>query len=732
MTTGLRSVFLRGLPLAILTAVAGSACGGGTDPLPTADDLVVVASTDGQVAPAGAPLPVALAVLARTADGDTVPRAAIRWQVVSGAGAVLSDTLTLTDGHGRGEVGLTLGPAAGEYRVQATPVDAPSAAVTLTATATAPPVLSAVTPSSFTGGDTLVLTGSALSAAAEVEVSGAPARLLTGSATSLTVIAPPCLAPGAVQVRARVAGAVSNALAATFTSSLGTLDLTVGEYAAINPAQLAGCATFPAATGADTVEYLVAPQSATGVPGASASYRLAGDSVVVVVQAAAPQGTPVSYATRFHDGLRRQEADAALLPRSPLAAELRAPVEAPTVEVGDRRSFQVCNTIPCTTADDFATVTAEAQYVGRHAAIFLDQMAPAGGFTAADMQAMGVLFDDDLYGVATDAFGSESDVDANGVTIILFTPEVNRLTPESECGTSIITGYFFGIDIDPAFQNDSRSNKGEVFYAIAPDPNGTVTCALSTDLVRRLVPVTFVHEFQHMISYHQHVLVRNRSSEVLWLNEGLSHIAEELAGLHFEAQGNDTLFSRFAIGDLYNGFVYLKNPGATFVLPGSGSGTLEERGAAWLFLRWLLDQHGNEITRRLVETYDVGADNVARATGTAFDRLITQWFLANWVSDLSGFTAPARLTYSTWRFRQTYASLHDQLPSRFDRPFPLVPLLLGPGTFRLDGTLRSGSGDYVRIQQAPGAKGFTLRLTDPAGGAIAASVVPRLNVIRTR
>jgi hypothetical protein len=730
MTTGMRSAFLRGLPLAILT-VAGAGCGGGTDPLPTAAELVIVASTDGQAAPAGARLPLSLAVIARASGGDTVARAAIRWRVTGGSGAVLSDTLTLTDGLGRGQVGLTLGPTAGEYRVQATPADAPAAAVTFTATATDPPLLTAVTPSSFTGGDTLVLTGTALSATAEVDVAGASARLLTGSATSLTVIAPPCLAPGPVQVRARVAGAPSNALAATFTSSLGTLDLTVGEYAAINPAQLAGCATFPAA-GADTVEYLVAPQSATGIAGASASYRLAGDSVVVVVQAAEPERTPLPFATRFHDGLRRQEAEAALLPREPLPAALRAPAEAPTVKVGDRRSFQVCNTIPCSATGDFATVTAVAQYVGQHAAIFVDQLAPTGGFTPADLQTMGALFDSDLYPVATDAFGSESDVDANGVTIILFTPEVNRLTPESECGTSIITGYFFGIDIDPAFQNDSRSNKGEVFYAIAPDPSGAVTCALSTDLVRRLVPVTFVHEFQHMINYHQHVLVRGRSSEVLWLNEGLSHIAEELAGLRFESQGNDTLFSRFAIGDLYNGFVYLRNPGATYALPGSGSGTLEERGAAWLFLRWLLDQYGGEITRRLVESYQVGADNVTQAAGTAFDQLITQWFLANWVSDLPGFTAPARLRYTTWRFRQTYASLNSQLPSRFDRPYPLVPELLGPGTFQLDGTLRSGSGDYVRVRQAPGAKGFTLRLTDPAGGALPATLVPRLNVIRIR
>lgn len=220
--------------LLVMVVLLAAACGGGTEPLPTAATLDVVPSTDGQTAPAGARLPIALAVVARATNGDTVPRAIVRWEIVAGSGAVLSDSMTLTDGLGRGEVVLTLGPTVGEYRVQATATTAPQAGVTLTATGTAPPSLTAVTPSSFTGGDTLVLDGSALAATAEVDIAGARALVLSGSATSLTVIAPPCLAPGAVQIVARVAGAPSNALGGTFTSSLGPLGLAVGEYASVN------------------------------------------------------------------------------------------------------------------------------------------------------------------------------------------------------------------------------------------------------------------------------------------------------------------------------------------------------------------------------------------------------------------------------------------------------------------------------------------------------------------
>ena len=32
------------------------------------------------------------------------------------------------------------------------------------------------------------------------------------------------------------------------------------------------------------------------------------------------------------------------------------------------------------------------------------------------------------------------------------------------------------VDIDPEFRNDSRSNKGEIFYSIVADPAGTLSC----------------------------------------------------------------------------------------------------------------------------------------------------------------------------------------------------------------------------------------------------------------
>ncbi|NIM52421.1 MAG: hypothetical protein GTN62_14025 [Gemmatimonadales bacterium] len=709
---------------------AAGACGGDLD-LPAPATVTIVAETDGQQAFAGARLPGPLAAAVSASDGRRVPRAQVRWTVTAGTGAGLSDSLTVSDGTGRAEVVLTLGQEPGSYGVRATLVVDEDKSVSFSAVALDPPTLTGVEPATFASGDTIALYGANLSDSLRVEVGAALAHVLGASPAgdTLNAIVPPCLVPGTVAIHVLFGAAQSNAISGTYVASAGALTLASGEYLSLDPATLDACATF-APAGPSGAEYLVVPQSVSSVPGVTAEYRLFGDSIVTVVSRPAPPQASLPLATRFHDLLRRREAELARGPRRQLSPEAGVGALA-EIKIGDRRDFHVCDSVPCSTAEAFTKVTAEVRYVGEHAAIYQDLGAPTGGLSDTDIQQLGSLFDQDLYEVATRAFGAESDVDRNGRVLILMTPVVNGLTPEEDCGTAIVTGFFFAVDVD-AGRFNVPSNEAELFYTLAADPGATVSCAITIDVIQRLVPVTFVHELQHMISYHQHVLVRGGDSEALWLNEGLSHLSEELAGLHFAALGDDKLLSQFAVGDLFNAYRFLKDPGSQFVLFSEGTGTLAERGASWLFLRWLVDQFGTDMSRRLVETERTGGENVAAAVGEPMARLLPEWFLANYVSDLVNFAAPPRLRYVTWELRTTYGSLHDQLPQRFDRPFPIVPLLFTGGTFDVGGVLHSGSGDYVRVVQDPGGRGFTLRLRDSAGGPVSAAAVPRLNVIRIR
>src|SRR5262249_32629626 len=155
------------------------------------------------------------------------------------------------------------------------------------------------------------------------------------------------------------------------------------------------------------------------------------------------------------------------------------------------------------------------------------------------------------------------------------------------------------------------------------------------------------------------------------------------------------------------------------------NGTLGEIGASWLFTRYMVDQFGSDLPRKLVQTTLIGTRNVAAQTGQSFATDVTHWGLANWVSDLPGFATPSELEYKTWNFRVTYNSLNAQDPQDFPAKFPLAPTISTPGTLNASGVLPAGSpGMYIRLVQPPGDQGSVLHFGASLTQDIKASVVP--------
>jgi hypothetical protein len=298
----------------------------------------------------------------------------------------------------------------------------------------------------------------------------------------------------------------------------------------------------------------------------------------------------------------------------------------------------------------------------------------------------------------------------------------------------VILGYFFGADLLPLSSNNPGSNEAEIFYGLVPDPANPQCTIDKADAAARLA-TTFIHEFQHMISFNQHVLVRGGAAEDTWLNEGLSHFAEELGGRLIpdsECPNSISCAQEFLEGNLNNAFGYLASPEDFFLIePETSSGGLEERGANWLFARWLADHFasdpilGTNLTRALVATSQVGAVNVAARTGVDFSTLVGQWQLANYLGGLPGFSATSdRLRYGSWNFRE--------LADSNSIPFPLDPDSTNGSGYLHNGTLRAGSGRHVRIVQASGAGGVDLQLTNPSGTALPGSIEPRIALVRIR
>ena len=533
--------------------------------------------------------------------------------------------------------------------------------------------------------------------------------------------------------------------------------LAVGDVSIVDPAggPCVAVPSVPAAGGAGAAYLYLAvstagSQTANGITG---PYAISGASVPATAdQAPLPSPLlssfkPALTAEQFHMMLRRRERATASDPRAVLfrsAAKAPSLAVAAAPQVGDQKDFFVCRNTTCD--PPFVTVTATAQEVSGNLAIFVDNASTVTQlYTPTDLTNIGQLFDKYLYPIDTTNYGRESDIDGNGVVQVLLTPQINKLSGNCNQTHSVILGYFFSVDLEPTA---TGPNKGEVFYSIVPDP-GNTACTVPKSFAEDNLAPTFIHEFQHMISYNRHVLLNGGpgQTEDTWLNEGLSHYAEELGGrLIPDAQNpllqpNENTLGQFAGSDYDNAYNYLRNPEAVSLIESDQStGLLTERGANWLMVKWLGSQFGTttpnpasflvqstDFTLKLENTTLVGSANVAQQSGQSFPDLVTWWQLANYLDDLPGFTpVNPQLQYVGFNLRAALAQL-NQTPS-----FPLVPDSTLTGAYSHAGTLHQGSGHHVRIVQSAGAPGVQFKLSGQAGGAISATLVARVGLVRVR
>jgi len=451
--------------------------------------------------------------------------------------------------------------------------------------------------------------------------------------------------------------------------------------------------------------------------------------------AGVPRGA--SAAERFHRMLRRQEAAlAASAPAERRASALRAQISA--AQPAPSRSFKVLSNLNGT---EFATITAQLKYVGSNIYVYVDDESPTA-FTDPNWQNFGQVFDNDLFPIDLNAFGSPSDIDANGHVIVLFTPVVNGLVDpvEDGCG-SYVAGFFTGFDL---VSTSANSNRAEVFYASVPDPTGSKGCPLPIAQVNLLTPATFIHELQHMISYNEHVLTRNGREENVWLNEGLSLIAEELGAKHYEEKypaplgrtRPDQLFPDSARGFIeFNlGYAYdwLTSTRDTSITTFDDFGSLSERGAAWIFLRWLGDQKGEAIYRTLVQTNLRGIANVSAAAGESFPTLFGDFSVALWTDSLPGVAReaiPPRYRFTSRNFREIYGRLSAQSPGGFPRIYPVDPTLLDFGTSD-SGSMPVGTMDFFVLRTAGAPSPALLRFSRPDRTQLPNSAQAQVSIFR--
>ncbi len=717
------------LVITVVIAVVISGCfrDGPTEP-PLGDVVLSLVSGDGQFGPASQFLIDALTVVARREEsGQPVSEVVVDWEVTEGAGAEVEERTVASDSTGLASVRLKLGGTLGRHQVRAWLRERPEESVEFLAWAVLPPELSQLSVTGAMAGDVITLEGENFSAIPDHNVvlfSGIRGAVTGAQVTQLEVVVPPCLPTRAVDVSVRLGGASSSSILLAVTASTTVLDMAPGSDTTLIVENAPACLRLGSV---GSQGYLAVVQSASDIGAARFDYTFTGLREGGVLAAsggsvpsirmgqAAPGRSGATHSAQADWDSFVRATERHFSPRPPARSRGAAVLGVSVPTVGELKSFRVLQG-----DGSFEDVTAEVRFVSSRAAFYEDVDAVTK-VSQTEFEHFGQLFDDPIFPVDVGVFGQPSDLDGNGRIIILVTPSVNRLAAPGS--SDFVGGFFFGLDLRPDLDD---SNEGEIFYVLAPDPTGAYGNVRTTDFLRRALPPILAHELQHMIHYKERVLDRGASrAEALWLSEGLAQIAEDLVGEELHNRGDPVAGDGFQRGNWQRAELYLEAPSEVSLIGVTGQGTLEERGAWWLFLRYLRGQAGGDgIITALTQTTLSSIENVEAAMQSDWPTLFSDWGAAleleRQLAERSGLTVREAL-----QFRDI--DLVDVLGTG-GGGFPLQPVVHGSGDFAVDGRLWSSSGAHFLLLVGDG--GLATSLAGPLGGPASPEAAMRLKIVR--
>ena len=481
-------------------------------------------------------------------------------------------------------------------------------------------------------GDTIEVSGSNFSTTAsgnQIRFANplATAVPYAASSTKLWVEVPEDAATGAVTVA--VAGQTAAGPVLEITRGVGEVWVFGGVGAAMplklpHPSPGVKYLLVPHATGSSIpvtqdIAYSIINERTTAVPAPEGESR----------------GGTMTAQERFDQYLREEfERSRDVFARSRLAAAERGAGLFEPAQLDTFRSFYVLNTTsgsPLNPAS-YTQVSAMLRYAGQHCLIYCDvDTLSTGNLSQADFNAFGDRYDTGIHLTNTTYFGTESDVDDNDKAFILVSPVVNRLTPAGS--SSFIGGFFLAIDLYspgggiPA----GTTNEAEIFYVLAADPNGDWGNKFPTAYAAQENVKTIAHEYQHLISISFRLLKYGATFvQATWLEEGMSHMAEDLNGINSSNVGRANL--------------YLADPGAMSLE--NNAAPLEQRGGIYLFMRYLGDRFGNGIYKSLLQSRCVGRPCIETITGEGFYDTVGD-FLATLYLSGKGITSDERYRFTS-------------------------------------------------------------------------------------
>ena len=321
-------------------------------------------------------------------------------------------------------------------------------------------------------------------------------------------------------------------------------------------------------------------------------------------------------------------------------------------QIGSTRTFTF-EKFGGVTSDQTVTATLVAE--NSRAIAYLDNALPANAanISTAQIETMLNEFSNSTFDIITNTYGGPSDVDNDNKVLFLFTHLVDQV------------GGVAGFYSSGSLFTTSRGGDGNVADMMFISPTREIAS----------YEALLAHEFQHLISFNQHVLVQNGDSEETWLNEGLSHVAEDLVGGHIDG-GNADLVADF-----------MNNP-ERYALTGDASLNSGIRGAAYLFVRGLMESFGSDVPGRLVKTNKVNIANVEDISGQTFDN-VYRTFVSRLFLSGNNLNSDATLNYSFQYFTESQTQ---------KRSLPLPrEQKIDAQTTSVSGTVRPAASTFVRL-----------------------------------
>ncbi|OQA75608.1 MAG: Neutral metalloprotease precursor [bacterium ADurb.Bin243] len=393
------------------------------------------------------------------------------------------------------------------------------------------------------------------------------------------------------------------------------------------------------------------------------------------------------------------------------AAAARAPgASVKAAAVGDLKDFYSLNSLAWPPREyDWTRVSAKLRAIGAHCYVYEDVSTPYPYLTITDAEAERFknAFDSEVYPLITGAFGSEPNpgIDNDSRIYILFTHNVNK---QSAAGYFDSTNQLTQAALDASSEYNKNpsgykyySNEKEIFYMAVPKST------LKGEAYQNNTLGVLAHEFQHMINWNQHSIKNPDILEESWLNEGLSQLAQDIAGYGYQY---GTL--SFVIEP------YLRYP-ESYSLTKFQFG-LGYYGNAYLFARYMADRGINPMN--LVKSTKTGKANVGdeivkAGLAGSFDEFFEDFAAALYLSN-GAVTGDAKYNFKSINIRAVQKD-----------GTKLSGLKLN-STVYLPTTFKSLSLSEYAISavkcQAQSAADFKFNMSESSGGGIGA-VILRIN-----